>query len=117
LRPPAQDADVGFLNRSWWRMFALALQAGLEINQTFARFHQCHQLLMRGIVGLNRRFVKCRGEPGNHLGIDRIVFCQPSGEQCKATDPLGINNPHIDAGQAQSLGPVPFIAAARSARI
>ena len=53
------------------RMLALALQPYLEVNQSFARFHQRRQLLARGIVRLSRRFAECLGEPGDHLRVDR----------------------------------------------
>ena len=68
---------------------------------------------MRGIVGLARRLAECLGEPGDHLRVDRIVLGQPSGRQREAANPLGIDNPHLDAGLAQHLGPVTLIAAAR----
>jgi hypothetical protein len=60
-------------------MFVLALQSRLEIKQSLARFHQRPQLLVRGIVGLARRLAKYLGEPGDHLRVDHIVLCQPSG--------------------------------------
>ena len=49
---------------------------------------------------LARRLAKCLGKPGDHLRVDRIVLGQPSGRQRKAADPLGIDNPHLDAGLA-----------------
>jgi hypothetical protein len=92
-------------------MFVLALQTGLNINQVFACFHQRRQLLACGIVGLARRLVERLGEPGDHLRVDRIVLRQSTGRQCEAANPLGIDDPHLDAGLAQRLGPVTLIAA------
>jgi hypothetical protein len=74
-----QDAGMRFLDWSRCSMLVLALQSRLEFEQIFARFHQCQQLLVRGIVDLARRLAKCLGEPGDHLGVDRIVLCQAPG--------------------------------------
>ena len=94
-------------------MFALGCQPHLEIDQSYAGLHQRHQLLLRGIVHLTRRLAECLGKPGDHLRIDRIVLCHPSGRMREASHPFGIDNPHLDAGLAQHLGPVMLIATAR----
>src|SRR6266581_1194278 len=52
---------------------------------------------MRCILRLARRLAKRLGEPGDHLRVDRIVLGQPSCRQREAADPLGVNNPHLDA--------------------
>src|SRR5579863_423766 len=67
---------------------------------------------MRRIVGLTWRLAECLGEPGDHLRVNRIVLGQAAGRQREAADPLGVDDPHLDAGLAQQLGPDALIAAA-----
>src|SRR6266702_5635185 len=63
------------------------------------------------VVFLARRLAECLGEPGNHLRVDRIVLGRPAGRQREAADPLGVDDPHLDAGLAQQLGPDALVAA------
>jgi hypothetical protein len=51
-------------------------------------------------------------EPGDHLGIDRIVFGQATGRFGKIAHPLGVDDAHRDPGLAQRLGPAALVAAA-----
>jgi len=96
-----------------WPAWHEASLVGETLAISTARLHQGLQLLAGRIVRLTRRIAECLGEPGDHLRIDHIVLGQTSGRQRKAADPLGVDDPNLDAGLAQHLGPGPLIAAAR----
>src|SRR6185437_1205423 len=65
----------------------------------------------RSIRNLARRLPERLREPGDHLRVDRIVLRQTSGRQSKAADPLGVDNPHLDALLVQHVTPFALIAA------
>jgi hypothetical protein len=56
---------------------------------------------------------ECLGKPGDHLGIDRIVLGQPSGRSGEAANSLRIDDPNLDPGVTQRLGPLALVATAR----
>ena len=94
-------------------MLALALQSHLLVLQSFARLHQSLQFLTRCIARLARDLIKRLGEPGNRVRVDRIVLGQAAGRAGEVAHSLRINDPHFEAGLAQRLGPLAFIAAGR----
>jgi len=106
-----QDTRISLPGRFWCRMLVLSLQADLAIDQDLACFHQRREFLTRGIRDLARRLAERLGEPGDHLRVDRIVLRQASGRQRKATNPPGINDPHLDAGVVQHVAPFTLVAA------
>ena len=57
------------------------------------------------------RLAKRFGEPGDHLRVDRIVLRQTSGREREVADPLGIDNPHLDAGVVQHVAPFTLVTA------
>ena len=90
-----QDPGVHPLNRGRQRMLALAFQLGLHTLQCLARIHHLVKLLARRIVGLAASFVEGLGEPGNHLGIDRVILGEPSGRLSEAANSLRIDDPNL----------------------
>ena len=66
-----------------------------------------------GSCGWASPFGKRLGEPGDRLGVDRIVLGQPPGRFGKAANPLRIDDEDLDAGRAQGFRPAPLITAAR----
>src|ERR1700743_2984864 len=107
-----QDACMRFSNLSRRRMCVLALQPGLDLDQGYACFHQRHQFLVCGIARLAWGLVKRLRKPGDHLRVDRIVLGQPPGRQRKAADPLGVDNPDLDASVVQHFAPFTLVTAA-----
>ena len=79
-------------------MLALVFQPGLHILQGLTRMNHLMKLLARRIVGLAPSFGEGLGEPGNHLGIDRIILGEPPGRLRKAANPLRIDDPNLDVG-------------------
>src|SRR5258707_13932104 len=48
--------------------------SSLDTLQCLTRIYHLMKLLARLIVGLAASFVEGLGEPGNHLGIDRVIL-------------------------------------------
>jgi len=94
-------------------MLALVLQFGLHFLERLARIHHLMKLLPGRIVDLAFGFVEGLGEPGDHLGIDRVILGEPPGRLSEAANPLRIDDPDLDPGSTQRLGPLALVAAAR----
>jgi len=104
---------VHFLHRFRHGVFAPVLQFGLQVEQPQTRIHDLRELLARRIVSLARILVERLGKPGDHLGIDRIVLGQPPGRSGEVAHPFRIDDPNLDPGVTQRLGPLALVAAAR----
>jgi hypothetical protein len=64
-------------------------------------------------VRLGLAVAKRLGEPGDRLGVDRIVLGQPSGRFGKAANPFRIDDEDLDADRAKGFRRAPLITAAR----
>src|ERR1700737_3165103 len=102
-----------FLHRFRPGMLTPVLQLGLQLEQPQTRIDDLREGLARRIVSLARSFVEGLGKPGNHLGIDRVVLGEPSGRSGEAANALRIDDPNLDLGVTQRLGPLALVAAAR----
>src|SRR5208337_830457 len=94
-------------------MLALLLDPIFLVFQGRPGLNQPVEFLPRRIVRLGVGVGKRLGEPGDRLGVDRIVLGQPSGRLGEMTNPFRIDDPDFDAGRAQGLRPAPLITAAR----
>ena len=94
-------------------MLALLLDPLLHVFQRRPGLDQPGQLLASGIVRLDAVVGKGLGEPGDRLGVDRIVLGQPPGRLGEMANPLGIDDANLEPGRAQGFRPAPLIAAAR----
>ena len=93
-------------------MLALLLDPLLQLFQGFPGLNQPGDLLARGIVRLRLAVGKRLGEPGDRLGVDRIVLGQPPGRFGKAANSLRIDDQDRDADRAHGFRPAPLITAA-----
>ncbi len=75
-------------------MLALLLDPLLHVFQRFPGLNQTGELLTRAIVRLGAVVGKGLGEPGDRLGVDRIVLGQPAGRLGEMADPLRIDDPN-----------------------
>ena len=70
-------------------------------DQQAARRYQLIEQFAIGIGRQRRRGRESLGEPGDHLGVDRIVLGQPSGRFGEVAHPLGIHDAHRNPRLAQ----------------
>ena len=94
-------------------MLALLLDPLLHVFQRFPGLNQTGELLTRAIVRLGAVVGKGLGEPGDRLGVDRIVLGQPAGRLGEMADPLRIDDPNREPGRAQGFRPAALVTAAR----
>jgi hypothetical protein len=70
-------------------------------------------LVACGIVRLGLAVGKRLGEPGDRVGVDRIVLGQPSGRFGEVANPFRVHDPDFDTGRAQRFRPAALVTAAR----
>ena len=94
-------------------MLALLLDPIFHVFQGCPGRNQPVDLVTRGIVRLSLAVGKRLGEPGDRVGVDRIVLGQPSGRLGEVANPFRIDDPDFDASGAQSIRPAALVTAAR----
>ena len=94
-------------------MLAQLSDPSFQIFQGRAGLNQPIDLLAGAIMRRNAAVAKHLAEPGDRVGVDRIVLGQPSGGLSEMPYPLRIDNDDLDPGRAQDLRPASLVAAAR----
>ena len=77
----------------WRAMLALLLDPIFHVFQGCPGRNQPVDLVTRGIVRLSLAVGKRLGEPGDRVGVDRIVLGQPSGRLGEVANPFRIDDP------------------------
>ena len=93
-------------------VFSELAQGGCGFDEQGAGTDQPVEGVVFGGMGVVAGGAKGLAEPGDHLGVDGIVFGEAAGRSGEVAHPPGIDDAHRDAGGAQGLGPILFVAAA-----
>ena len=94
-------------------MLALLLDPIFRVFQGRPSRNQPVDLVACGIVRLGLAVGKRLGEPGDRVGVDRIVLGQPSGRFGEVANPFRVHDPDFDTGRAQRFRPAALVTAAR----
>jgi len=101
----AHSRSLHFLH--WFRRGVLApvLQAGLQVEQPLPRMDDLDKLLAGRIVDLAPGLAEGLGKQAiiSASITSFLATARPIGRSCA---PLGVDDPHLDIGLAQRLGPV-----------
>ncbi len=94
-------------------MLALLLDPIFHLFQGRPSLDQPVDLVACGIVRLGLAVGKRLGEPGDRVGVDRIVLGQPARCFGEMANPFRIDDPDFYASGAQGLRPAALVTAAR----